>query len=132
MRIPLIYPKIPSPKNCPLKQCIAFEKLDGTNIHWVWKRNYGGMFASFGTRRDQFPLHLKGRQAFAKSHPELADVDEVFINSPIEGELDYIFTEHENYKDYNEIFVFTEYFGKNSFAGSHSIKDSKKNCAFRY
>ena len=37
----LVYPKIPDSKNCPHEQCVAFEKYDGTNLHWVWEVELG-------------------------------------------------------------------------------------------
>jgi hypothetical protein len=43
----LYYPKIPDSKDCPLEQCIAFEKYDGTNLHWTWN----GVWTGFGPRR---------------------------------------------------------------------------------
>jgi hypothetical protein len=30
----LHYPKIPSAAGCPGGKCVAFDKLDGTNLHW--------------------------------------------------------------------------------------------------
>ena len=53
-RIKLAYPKIPGSKNSPFKRCIAFEKYDGTNLHWVWEYELG--WYGFGTRRDRFDL----------------------------------------------------------------------------
>ena len=38
----LHYPKIPSSsKPAPIGKCVAFEKLDGTNLHWCWDRDFG-------------------------------------------------------------------------------------------
>ena len=31
----LHYPKMPDGKNAPSERCVAFEKLDGTNLHWA-------------------------------------------------------------------------------------------------
>src|SRR5580704_5591419 len=49
-RAMLHYPKIPGSRNCPSGPCIAFEKYDGTNLHWDWDRDFS--FHAFGTRRD--------------------------------------------------------------------------------
>jgi hypothetical protein len=32
----LYYPKIPGSRNWPGGRCVAFEKYDGTNLHWDW------------------------------------------------------------------------------------------------
>lgn len=37
----LYYPKIPGSRSALLTPCIAFEKLDGTNLHWDWHRDFG-------------------------------------------------------------------------------------------
>src|SRR6185436_13232387 len=37
----LHYPKIPGSKDAPDGRCVAFEKLDGTNLHWCWDRDCG-------------------------------------------------------------------------------------------
>lgn len=68
-RVKLAYPKIPDSKNCPLNQCIAFEKYDGTNLHWVWEPELG--WYGFGTRRDHFDLDERGIADFNRSHPGL-------------------------------------------------------------
>ena len=46
----LHYPKMPDSRNCPDGRCLAFEKYDGTNLHWEWEREFG--WHSFGARRD--------------------------------------------------------------------------------
>lgn len=42
------YPKIHSPNNTPQTQCVAFEKLDGTNLSALWLRGAG--FGALRTR----------------------------------------------------------------------------------
>lgn len=116
MKIKLAYPKIPDTLDCPLKQCVAFEKYDGTNIHWVWKNGY---WAEFGTRRDRFPFNMTGIRQFEAVHPELKEAIHCFD----EGRFLHIFLEeNQKYKD-KETIIFTEFFGPNSFAGSHQPKD---------
>ena len=128
MKIKLAYPKIPDTLYCPLKQCIAFEKYDGTNMHWVW--NPKDSFIGFGTRRDRFPANWKGNLDFKQAHPEL---EEILFDDGI-GEflkkLDNYLTTKEKYSSANEIIIFTEFLGDNSFAGSHSAKDKKKLVLF--
>jgi hypothetical protein len=116
VKIPLAYPKITDTKNCPLKQCIAFEKYDGTNIHWTLVPQYGWM--DYGTRRDRFPITNKGARQFDLAHPELAGVDKIWDQN---NKLQFYLM--DNYVSANEIIVFTEYFGPNSFAGTHQSQD---------
>src|SRR6478672_3764464 len=52
----LYYPKIPGGRDAPLGRYLAFEKYDGTNLHWDWDRDFG--WHAFGTRRDQFNLKV--------------------------------------------------------------------------
>lgn len=121
MKINLAYPKIPDTFNCPLKQCIAFEKYDGTNIYWVFNSPYG--FTDFGTRRDRFPLNNTGIKQFEQTHPELSS-----INKLLDYKLESYLT--NNYPNSKEIIIFTEYFGPNSFAGSHNPNDKKQLIIF--
>ena len=116
MKVPLVYPKIPSPVNCPLKQCIAFEKLDGTNISFYWDSNL--KYHSFGTRRDKFKI--KNIEEFKLRHLGL-DVDPLQFDP--DWEIDRIL--RDNYY-YNNIIVFTEFLGENSFAGQHNVLDKKQ------
>jgi hypothetical protein len=37
----LHYPKIPASRHAPAGRCVAFEKCDGTNLHWDWDRELG-------------------------------------------------------------------------------------------
>lgn len=113
MKINLVYPKIPESKQCLLGKCWAFEKIDGTNLHWVWEPNLG--WSHFGTRRTRFTLDEKGIQEFQETHSELSEAPVLFlracqgiVNSP------------------HQVILFTEFYGENSFAGNHQAKDKKK------
>jgi hypothetical protein len=70
------YPKIPGSRQCPDGRCLAFEKYDGTNLHWDWNRDFG--WHSFGTRRDDFALVPVGIEKFATAHAHLVEAVEVF------------------------------------------------------
>ncbi len=125
-KIQLAYPKIPDSKNSPNEQCIAFEKYDGTNLHWVWKFELG--WYAFGTRRSRFDFDEMGIAAFNAAHPGLEEAPEIFTRdfaSPLES----IFRENEKYHC-AEITVFTEFFGANSFAGMHKQDDCKQLILF--
>ncbi|MEG3839291.1 RNA ligase family protein [Microcoleus sp. herbarium14] len=125
-KIQLAYPKIPDRKNCPNEQCIAFEKYDGTNLHWVWEIELG--WYAFGTRRSRFDFDEMGIAEFNAAHPGLEEAPDIFMRdfaSPLES----IFRENEQYHC-AEITVFAEFFGANSFAGMHKQGDRKQLVLF--
>ena len=125
MKIKLAYPKIPDALDCPLRQCIAFEKYDGTNIHWVLQPLYG--WTDYGTRRDRFPLTNTGVRQFEEAHPELAGLNKLWDQ---DSKLEFFLMDNEKYNSAKEIIVFTEYLGPNSFAGQHQPKDQKQLVIF--
>lgn len=120
MKIKLAYPKIPDTLDCPLKQCIAFEKLDGTNIHFVYKNL---IIQEFGTRRDRFPTTESGIKSFSQAHPELSSLYD--DNKDFILNLEIYLLDNPKYQS-KETILFFEYCGPNSFAGQHSSKDQKK------
>ena len=125
-RIQLAYPKIPDSKNCPERQCIAFEKYDRTNLHWVWEFELG--WYAFGTRRSRFDFDEIGIAEFNAAHPGLEEAPDIFMTdfaSPLES----IFRENEQYHC-AEITVFAEFLGANSFAGMHKQGDRKQLVLF--
>lgn len=119
----LYYPKIPGSRNCPGGRCIAFEKWDGTNLHWVWDRDFG--WHAFGTRRDRFNMTPEGITAFTQKHMHLSKAVGVFREALADG-VDAVFREREDYATAQEGTVFTEFFGPNSFAGLHKADDPKE------
>src|SRR5579864_3118200 len=116
MKIKLAYPKIPDTLHCPLKQCVAFEKYDGTNMHWDFK---GHQFVSFGTRRDSFPFTEEGFKSFANAHPGLEGAPKVLDPNV----ADFLFEYHSGMT----ATLFTEYVGPNSFAGQHKPRDPMRH-----
>jgi hypothetical protein len=125
MKVKLAYPKIPNTLDCPLKQCIAFEKYDGTNIHWTFQPNEG--WQEYGVRRDRYSINTTGVRAFEEAHPELADVHKLWDQ---DSKLEDFLNGNPKYNTAKEIIVFTEYFGPNSFAGQHNSKDEKQLVIF--
>jgi hypothetical protein len=119
----LHYPKIPGSRDCPAGRCFAFEKLDGTNLHWDWDRDFG--WHAFGTRRDSFNLTADGIGTFVAAHPELAGAPAVF-DATLAAGLEAVFRDHEAYQQFPAFQVFTEYLGPNSFAGKHRADDPKQ------
>lgn len=125
-RIPLAYPKIPGSASAPLDRCIAFEKYDGTNLHWSWDRELG--WHAFGMRRHRYDLDESGVAHFHLNHIGLPDVVEIFQRD-LANPLEQIFCQNPNY-DGQEFTVFTEYFGANSFAGQHQLGDDRELVLF--
>ncbi len=123
----LYYPKIPGSRDAPVGSCVAFEKYDGTNLHWDWDRDFG--WHSFGTRRDEFDLSEAGIARFMAAHTHLRRVRRCFHATLAEG-LEGIFTEHEAYREFVGFRVFTEFLGPNSFAGLHKADDPKRLVLF--
>ena len=113
---------MPGSGDAPLSNCIAFEKYDGTNIHWVWEPMLG--WYTFGTRRDRFDLDAKGIVEFNSAHPGLEDCTDIFLNTLAEP-LSAVLSRLKFY-DSEELIVFTEFLGDNSFAGKHQSSDVKR------
>jgi len=119
----LHYPKIPGSRNAPDGKCIAFEKYDGSNLHWDWDRDFG--WHAYGTRRDEFNFTDEGIEQFAHRHAHLKQAVDVFRNTIADG-LERMFVEHPNYTNFSSFKAFTEFLGPNSFAGLHRENDVKE------
>jgi hypothetical protein len=119
----LHYPKIAGSRDAPDGRCVAFEKYDGTNLHWDWDRDFG--WHAFGTRRDVFNLDEGGIEQFCRRHAHLQQCVEVFQRTLAEG-LEAVFREHASYREYPSLKAFTEFLGPNSFAGLHKEEDPKE------
>jgi hypothetical protein len=123
----LHYPKIPGSKDAPSGRCVAFEKLDGTNLHWDWDRDFG--WHAFGTRRDAFNLTPEGIAAFHTAHPGLEEAAPAFLATLAEP-LEQVFRDHPGYRAFAAVQAFTEFLGPNSFAGTHQPGDPKEVVLF--
>jgi hypothetical protein len=119
----LFYPKIPGSRHAPDGRCIAFEKYDGTNLHWEWDRDFG--WHSVGTRRDEFPLIAGGIELFVEKHAHLRQSVEVFAATLADG-IEKVFRDSANYRELQAFKVFAEFLGPNSFAGLHKTDDVKE------
>jgi hypothetical protein len=116
----LHYPKMPGSAGAPSAKCVAFEKLDGTNLHWCWHRDFG--WHAFGTRRDEFDRGAPGVAAFSAAHPGLDDANAIFdrtLADPLDALL------RDRFPEFEEVKAFAEYLGPNSFAGAHDPRDEK-------
>jgi hypothetical protein len=123
----LHYPKIPGSRGCPDDRCIAFEKYDGTNLHWDWDRDFG--WHAFGTRRDAFNLSPAGVEEFAARHAHLRECVDVF-HARHAGAVEAVFRDNPYYQPFAALKLFTEFFGPGSFAGLHKTEDPKNLVAF--
>ena len=119
MKIPLAYPKISDGSNCPLNRCFAFEKCDGTNLHFNW--SLSDHWHKFGTRRTEFFFNRDGVKEFNKEHPGLENAIDYF-NYNVRDSLTAYFSKHTLSEHHT---VFCEFFGPNSFAGQHSKEDAE-------
>lgn len=123
----LHYPKIPGSKDAPTGRCVAFDKVDGTNLHWQWDRDFG--WHAFGTRRDEFNLMTEGVAAFGLAHPGLEAAAGLFLGRLADG-LERVFRDHPAYRDFPALTAYTELVGPNSFAGAHRPDDPKELVLF--
>jgi hypothetical protein len=123
----LHYPKIHPYRRGLVRPCVAFEKLDGTNLHWCWDRHEG--WISFGTRRESFSLSMSGTDRFRATHRDLAQAVDVFwatIAEPVERVL----RDRASLARFPRVKVFTEFLGPRSFAGTHVASDPKRLVVF--
>lgn len=123
MKIDLIYPKIPENSDKFLGKCVAFEKYDGTNLHWIWDDWWG--WEAFGTRRTQFTFDEQGIKEFSKEHSELRLAPQIFKDT-LKKQLDSFLRGSIKYRKFG-IILYTEFYGPNSFAGNHSKIDEENN-----
>jgi hypothetical protein len=123
----LHYPKIPDSRNGPAGRCLAFEKYDGTNLHWEWDRDFG--WHAFGTRRDQFNLLPAGTERFARAHEDLWQAPALFLATLADG-VERVLRDNDNYRGFSGLKVFTEFLGPNSFAGLHRAEAPKRLVLF--
>jgi len=104
------YPSILPSSKAPRDHCIAFDKLDGSNIRVKYTNKKG--FHLFGSRT----------QMFDKGHPFLGEAVDIFYRDYEDPLVDLI---AEHFPDEREIVAFLEFFGPNSFAGWHEKTDPK-------
>lgn len=88
----------------------GFNKLDGSNIRCEWSKKRG--FYKFGTKK----------QIIDENHIEFGESVRIFMNKYNE-KLSKIFKDNKEFRNIQNITVFSEYFGENSFAGYHDPTD---------
>jgi hypothetical protein len=100
----------------------AFDKLDGSNIRAEWnkklskKTSFTNGFGKFGTRTQLTYL----------TDPNWGLAIQLFMKKYSAG-LDKIFNEDKHFRNARTVTIFAEYFGPNSFAGWHDIKDKEND-----
>lgn len=113
------YPSIPGVKKAKMGlglPCVAFNKYDGSNLRWEWNSKSG--WCKSGTRT----------QMFDKTHEVFGSAIDIF-QSTLAEPLAKVFKEKE-FRESKKIVVFTEFYGKNSFAGLHEVSDPKELILF--
>lgn len=99
------YPKILGSEKIPLnEECIAFYKLDGSNLRFEYSKNKG--WYKFGTRR----------RLFDHTDPDFGSAIDLFL-SKYADQVEKIVL--DNFKKPDGFIVYAEFFGPHSFAGIH-------------
>lgn len=93
------------------KQCIAFNKYDGSNLRWEWNPKQG--WHKFGTRRTMFDATT---EPWSKAIPLFME-----IAPDIEYRVMRLLG-----KNIERITAFTELYGPSSFAGQHDWSEPKE------
>jgi hypothetical protein len=102
------YPSILNSSKAPRQPCVAFEKLDGSNIRVKYTQKRG--FDLFGSRT----------QLIDVTHPHLGKVVSIFKRDFQEPLTKIIKKQWPNER---ELIVFGEFYGDKSFAGIHDVTD---------
>lgn len=118
------YPKMPGPVGAQLGRCVAFEKLDGTNLFWEWHREFG--WTDFGTRSASYRLDPTGTSEFAINHAGLGAAVVLFANTLYTPLADIRAAE----PGVDRAVAYTEFVGVHSFAGMHKAADPKELVLF--
>lgn len=116
----IIYPSIMNSSKAARKQCIAFDKIDGSNFRAKYTSNKSNRgFDLFGSRNEL--IHESSNNLMSlmpevfKKHTE-ADLLDIFKSKA--------------YRHYREIIVFGEFVGERSFAGTHQPNDNYEIVVF--
>lgn len=105
------YPSIQNSSKAPRKHMMAFRKLDGSNIRVKW------------TQKKGFCLHGSRTQLIDHTHADLGLAVE--ISRGVCDRYDEMFRKEKIFRGVNEIIVFGEFLGPDSFAGKHTNDKSE-------
>lgn len=109
------YPSIEGPKKAPRQPCIAFEKLDGSNLRFEWSKKRG--WYKFGSRT----------QLVDATHPVFGCAWDLFLKEYADP-LAKVFI--DRLKRDQGMVAFCEFFGPHSEFGAHSLLDQKEIVLF--
>lgn len=107
------YPEIKGPSKAPHEACIAFEKLDGSNMRFEWSPKRG--WYKFGSRS----------QLIDASYPILGQAIPIFMKKYAEP-IERLVKDSKPLRNAQCVTAFCEFFGFSSFAGQH-VADEPKN-----
>lgn len=96
------YPSIMPSDKAPHPPRIAFDKLDGSNIHVKYTNKLG------------LTLFESKTQMFDKNHPFLGAAADIFYHNFEDRLVD---PTEDNFPSEHEVIAFLEFFGSNSFTG---------------
>ncbi len=100
------YWSIPGPAKAPRLDCIAFEKYDGNNIRIEWNRKRG--WYKFGTRK----------RLLDETDQEYGCAIPIFKNT-LADNLEKVIKKNKVFRGIQNVVVFCELWGENSFCGIH-------------
>lgn len=111
----LQYPSINGVAQTPVGEpCVAFYKYDGSNLRFEWDKKKG--WAKFGSRTQMIdsktPILGQGIEMF----------QDILGSEIIKRMKD---KEGKNFNNLQRITAFAEFYGENSFAGTHQDSDEK-------
>lgn len=111
------YPSIPPAVHHIGQPCIAFYKLDGSNLRFEWSKKAG--WHKFGTRERLFdhtdPIFGTAIQIFKETYGD---------------SLEQVFKKEKSLRNCQSVIVFAEFLGPRSFAGQHREEDKKEVILF--
>lgn len=107
------YWEIPGPSKMPQSACIAFDKLDGSNLRFEWNRKRG--WNKFGTRR----------RLMDETDPEYGSAIQLFQETLAEG-IEKVLKDEKAYRGVERVTAFAEFYGPSSFAGWHDWNEPKQ------
>ncbi len=102
------YPSIKGATQALDLPCIAFDKLDGSNLRWEWNKKQG--WHKFGTRT----------QLFDESNLVFGPAISIFKNTLADG-ISKVIQDDKQWRNCQRVTVFTEFLGPTSFAGQHEL-----------
>lgn len=105
-----LYPSIQGAKHAPRLPCIAFDKLDGSNLRFEWTKKNG--FFKFGTRH----------RLFDHTDTEFGKAIPIFMQKYAEP-LAKVFKDEKRFRNAQNMTVYAEFVGPHSFAGQHLPDD---------